>query len=320
MYLLFLLLVRVAHAHTYLFSIDSGGETHKENQCIRPYITEATRNFPVTSVTSADLTCRTSNMNQSATEMCSAVAGSVVTLHWHNRNDSPEDKIIAKSHTGPCIVYMAPMSSNGAGDVWFKVYESGWNNITKQWCTDKLIDKRGLLDIIIPSNIKAGDYLLRGEIIALHGASRLSGTQFFPNCVQLTITGGGSSEPTGVALPGYYKATDPGILYRRSQTDNSKYIIPGPPIYNSSSESKVEPSESESPVDTGTTVVTSSSSASVGSVPTQAASISKQHKCSRRRSGSHHQFYKYVLPRKHYYYYVDSLQNRRNSKQAYLNM
>ncbi|KAJ2671493.1 hypothetical protein GGI25_005482 [Coemansia spiralis] len=235
--------------------IHSGGETHKENQCIRPYITEATRNFPVTSVTSADLTCRTSNMNQSATEMCSAVAGSVVTLHWHNRNDSPEDKIIAKSHTGPCIVYMAPMSSNGAGDVWFKVYESGWNNITKQWCTDKLIDKRGLLDIIIPSNIKAGDYLLRGEIIALHGASRLNGTQFFPNCVQLTITGGGSSEPTGVALPGYYKATDPGILYRRSQTDNSKYIIPGPPIYNPSSESKVEPSESESPVDTGTTVL-----------------------------------------------------------------
>ncbi|KAJ2509580.1 hypothetical protein H4217_008278 [Coemansia sp. RSA 1939] len=126
---------------------------------------------------------------------------------------------------------MAPLVSNGAGNVWFKIYEEGWDNSTEQWSTDKLIANKGKRDVTIPADLKAGDYLLRSEIIALHGARRVGGAQFFPNCVQLTVTGSGSSVPSGVAIPGAYGERDPGILYARSRTDNSGYVIPGPPVY-----------------------------------------------------------------------------------------
>ncbi|KAI9504835.1 glycoside hydrolase, partial [Coemansia spiralis] len=186
---------------------------------------------PVTDVTSTDLTCRTSNMNQSATKMCPIAAGSAITLQWHHNNNSTSDDIISRSHTGPVMVYMAPLESNGSGNVWFKIYENGWDTTNKEWATDKLIDNKGVLQVTIPNDIEAGEYLLRTEIIALHNARVLGGAQFFPNCVQLIVTGGGNSSPAGVALPGAYKATDPGILYSRSATNNSKYVIPGPAIY-----------------------------------------------------------------------------------------
>lgn len=31
------------------------------------------------------------------------------------------------------------------------------------------------------------------------------------SCAQITLTGGGSANPTGVALPGAYQPTDPGV-------------------------------------------------------------------------------------------------------------
>ncbi|KAJ2179196.1 hypothetical protein GGF45_002518, partial [Coemansia sp. RSA 551] len=67
---------------------------------------------------------------------------------------------------------MAPLESNGEGDVWFKVYEEGWNKNTKKWCTNKVIDNNGKLDITIPKGIPDGDYLVRTELIALHQAKQ----------------------------------------------------------------------------------------------------------------------------------------------------
>ncbi|KAJ1727306.1 hypothetical protein LPJ72_006003, partial [Coemansia sp. Benny D160-2] len=186
------------------------------------------RTYPVTDTASADLTCRTSSMDPAATEKCPIAAGSNISLQWsHYNNDFSSP--ISQSHTGPVIVYMAPLESNGAGNVWFKIYEEGWDNSTEQWSTDKLIANKGKRDVTIPADLKAGDYLLRSEIIALHGARRVGGAQFFPNCVQLTVAGSGSSAPSGVAIPGAYGERDPGILYARSRTDNSGYVIPGPP-------------------------------------------------------------------------------------------
>ena len=40
--------------------------------------------------------------------------------------------------------------------------------------------------------------------------------QFYPECAQITITGGGTLEPTSaqlVSFPGAYKASDPGGTY-----------------------------------------------------------------------------------------------------------
>ncbi|KAJ2523410.1 hypothetical protein GGI11_001469 [Coemansia sp. RSA 2049] len=219
-----------AQAHTFLWGVTTNGVTHGMTQCIRPYISNGQRTYPVTDTASADLTCRTSSMDPAATEKCPIAAGSNISLQWsHYNNDFSSP--ISQSHTGPVIVYMAPLESNGAGNVWFKIYEEGWDNSTEQWSTDKLIANKGKRDVTIPADLKAGDYLLRSEIIALHGARRVGGAQFFPNCVQLTVTGSGSSVPSGVAIPGAYGERDPGILYARSRTDNSGYVIPGPPVY-----------------------------------------------------------------------------------------
>ncbi|KAJ2847519.1 hypothetical protein GGI22_005951 [Coemansia erecta] len=177
-------------------------------------------------------------MDASATENCPIEAGSAITLQWCHTGTNCSSPI-SQSHTGPIIAYMAPLESNGAGEVWFKIYEEGWDNTTKRWSTDKLIADAGKRDVIIPSDLKAGKYLLRSEIIALHDARVVGGAQFFPNCVQLTVAGSGNSVPTGVAIPGAYGERDPGILYSRSSKDNSGYVIPGPAVYVPGSRSSI---------------------------------------------------------------------------------
>lgn len=70
----------------------------------------------------------------------------------------------------------------------------------------------------IPSCLKAGYYLVRHEIIALHSAYSYPGAQFYPGCHQLNVTGSGATAPTGlVAFPGAYQAADPGITYNAYQ-------------------------------------------------------------------------------------------------------
>jgi hypothetical protein len=66
--------------------------------------------------------------------------------------------------------------------------------------------------VTIPRNVPSGDYLLRIEHIALHGASQANGAQFYISCAQITVTGGGSGSPSPlVSFPGAYSASDPGI-------------------------------------------------------------------------------------------------------------
>lgn len=66
----------------------------------------------------------------------------------------------------------------------------------------------------IPSCLKAGYYLVRHEIIALHAAYSYPGAQFYPGCHQLKITSSGTTIPSSlVAFPGAYKGTDAGVTY-----------------------------------------------------------------------------------------------------------
>ncbi|KAK7734278.1 hypothetical protein SLS53_007927 [Cytospora paraplurivora] len=82
----------------------------------------------------------------------------------------------------------------------------------------------------IPSCLKAGYYLVRHEIIALHSAYSYPGAQFYPGCHQLNITSSGTTTPSDlVAFPGAYQATDPGITYNAYLATN--YTIPGPAVF-----------------------------------------------------------------------------------------
>lgn len=87
--------------------------------------------------------------------------------------------------------------------------------------------------VTIPRKLAAGEYLLRHELLALHGATSVGGAQFYPVYIQLIVTGGGSASPSDLAFPGAYSATDPGIYFNPFQGDaaNQKYVGPGGPVH-----------------------------------------------------------------------------------------
>lgn len=67
----------------------------------------------------------------------------------------------------------------------------------------------------MPSNLAAGNYLLRHEIIALQNGVFPGRAEFYPSCSQLTVSGSGTGKPAAselVKFPGAYSATDPGVL------------------------------------------------------------------------------------------------------------
>jgi hypothetical protein len=95
------------------------------------------------------------------------------------------------------------------------------------WGTEKVINGQGIHKIRIPSCIEPGQYLLRAEMIALHGASSYPGAQFYMECAQINVTGGGSAKPSTVSFPGAYSGNDPGVKFNL-YSGNINYVIPGP--------------------------------------------------------------------------------------------
>lgn len=83
----------------------------------------------------------------------------------------------------------------------------------------------------IPKCIQAGEYLMRAQQLAIHNPG--SPPQFYVECAQLKVTGGGKSVPPEalmVKIPGAFKKTDPG--YQVNIYNNFKsYTIPGPAVW-----------------------------------------------------------------------------------------
>lgn len=253
-----------AYAHTYLSSIFLNNQALAEGDCVRPHPSTA-YDSPIPLVTSPDMTCGwLPQASNPANRKCSIAAGSSIGLQWHHQSASPSDDIVDPTHVGPIIVYLAK-SDTGAGNVWFKIFEDGYSN--GKWGVDRMLDKRGRVDLTIPSDIAPGNYLLRGEILALHGAYALNGVQPYVGCVELTISGSGSANPSGVAFPGFYKNNDPGMLFNRYQGFTS-YPIPGPALYTSGSSGNSGSSSSGTPTATPTTRPTSSPTSTPTTRPT----------------------------------------------------
>jgi cellulase len=195
----------------------------KETGCLRPVGT----NSPIGDVTSPDMTCGFLPKGATpATKKCEVAAGSKVGLQWNHESTAPTDDIIDGSHKGPCLVYLS--RDNGA--TWFKVYENGLDVPSQTFCVTTLIANRGYLEVTLPADIAPGNYLMRGELIALHSAYDIGGAQPYVGCTELTITGSGKANPAGVAIPGAYKPTDPG-LHINIYNGLTAYVIPGPPVY-----------------------------------------------------------------------------------------
>lgn len=190
-----------------------------------------------------------------------------MSIQWHHNSNASTDDILDPSHKGPVLVYLAN-SDDGAGSVWFKIFEDGWTASTNTWGTDRMIAAGGLTTVTIPSDIAPGNYLLRGEVLALHNGYNLDGVQPYVGCVELTISGSGSAKPAGVAFPGAYKDTDPGILCN-IYNGLTSYTIPGPALYSSGATSSAGSSASSA-----SSASASSGSASSATPATSATSSS----------------------------------------------
>lgn len=120
---------------------------------------------------------------------------------------------------------------------WFKIAELGQISLgtgggtAGVWAADQLRTAGGAWSVTIPSSIKAGNYVIRNEILALHSAYDVGAAQFYPQCANIQITGTGNATPSGVVGTALYDPNDPGVHYN-IYNDESKpvYPMPGPAL------------------------------------------------------------------------------------------
>lgn len=86
----------------------------------------------------------------------------------------------------------------------------------------------------IPASLAPGEYFIRHELLAIHTPDQ---PQFYPECAQLILTGGGNASPSGsylVQFPGAYSASDPSVtidIYTAANQVATTYAIPGPAVW-----------------------------------------------------------------------------------------
>ncbi|KAF8152575.1 endoglucanase-4 [Crassisporium funariophilum] len=233
--------IQGAFAHGYLASFISNGVTYPGwAPFTDPYQTpvpvrvarKVTDNGPVENVASPDITCNRGG-NIPTNLFADVTAGSQVKFQWDQWGSS---------HSGPVMTYMAKCNGGCAnfkgdsGSPWFKIDHWGWDKTaTPPWGSDRLAKQGASWTVTIPKSISNGEYLLMHEILGLHVAGNVGMAQFYPHCVQVKVTGGGSANPSGVTLPGAYKATEPGIWtqlwWYSASNASASYPIPGGPVW-----------------------------------------------------------------------------------------
>jgi len=191
-------------------------------------------NGPVEDLTSIDVQCNGWSAGGQAGSapapvFATVAAGATVSLNW---TTWPSD-----SHKGPLITYMAKAPSDitkwspGSSAVWFKVHQDGYSN--GLWASDRLLSNKGIYTFTIPKSLQAGQYLIRHEILALHSAWQYPGVQVYPACIQVQVTGSGTSTgpSSRVSFPGAYTASTPGIVFDVYKSFSS-YPVPGPAVWS----------------------------------------------------------------------------------------
>lgn len=131
-------------------------------------------------------------------------------------------------HPGPLTIHMSKAPGDvrqyrGDGD-WFKVHQmiickppTGGYLDDKDWCTWD----QSTVKFVLPRDTPPGQYLVRVEHIAIHGASG-GHAEFYFECAQIEVGGNGNGRPGPlVKIPGLYDANDPAL----------KFFIYGAPSY-----------------------------------------------------------------------------------------
>ncbi|KAI0602892.1 glycosyl hydrolase family 61-domain-containing protein [Biscogniauxia sp. FL1348] len=260
-------LAATVSAHTRVYSIWVNGVDQGDGRST--YIRSPPSNSPVKDLSSADLVCNV-NGGTAGSAFVTAAAGDTLSFEWYH--DNRGDDIIASSHKGPIITYIAPYTeTNGASAIWTKIDEEGLSGST--WAVDNLISNQGKKDVTLPSSLAAGKYLIRHEIIGLHEAdaaynvNSARGAQFYPSCAQLEVTGSGTAVPDqNFDFNTGYTYSDPGIVYNL-YAGSTTYTIPGP------ASSPAASAPTSVATSAATSVATSAASVATSAVSTTAKAV-----------------------------------------------
>ncbi|KAF9884239.1 hypothetical protein FE257_001971 [Aspergillus nanangensis] len=182
-------------------------------------------------------------------------AGDRVSIQW---SEWPE------SHHGPVIDYLARCEEDCAtvdktSLEFFKIDGVGLvddADVPGLWGDDQLIKNNNSWIVEIPQSIAPGNYVLRHELIALHGAQAEGGAQSYPQCFNLQVTSSGTDQPAGVVGTELYTPDAPGIL-ANIYSAISSYPVPGPTMYSGA----VSITQASSAVTSTATAVAGSASA-----------------------------------------------------------
>ncbi|EAW25620.1 Glycosyl hydrolase family 61 [Aspergillus fischeri NRRL 181] len=212
---------------------------------------------------SPDIICHQNATNAQA--YIEIAAGDRIQLQW---TAWPE------SHHGPVIDMLASCGEScttvdKTSLKFFKIDGVGLvdnSAVPGTWGDDQLIANSNSWMVEIPKSIAPGNYVLRHELIALHGAFEEGGAQNYPQCFNLKVTGSGTDSPAGTLGTELYTESDPGLLVDIYKSIAS-YAVPGPAMYSGAVS-----------ITQTTSAITSTGTATVGSgadstpVPSSAAS------------------------------------------------
>lgn len=166
--------------------------------------------------------------------MQSVPDGALLSFEFRSWADDPSKPPIDRRHYGPCAMYLKKVSSaiddTATGDGWFKLMDHGYDASTKRWCTDELVDNKGIFNINLPKGLEGGQYLARPEILALHAANA-GDPQIYTGCAQINIESTGNLGPEStVSIPGHMKYGEPSTSIDIYSADLSTYKVPGPAV------------------------------------------------------------------------------------------
>lgn len=99
-----------------------------------------------------------------------------------------------KSNVSSTVTKVEDATTADGSTGWFKIYADTWSaalgasvGSSDNWGTKDMNTCCGHVALKIPSDIPAGDYLLRAEVIALHVAQSPKGAQFFMSCCMFLL-------------------------------------------------------------------------------------------------------------------------------------
>jgi hypothetical protein len=129
-----------------------------------------------------------------------------------------------------------PSYDAATGRLWVLLPDYVNSSYTDTWANERAAENGMSHSFRIPSDIKPGTYVLRTELLALHGntpsmqPTPVSGPEFYLHCFNVEVTGSGTATPPGNTFPGTYVRDDPGLYFSphygagSAVQHNSRYV------------------------------------------------------------------------------------------------